>query len=132
MRKLHRKLGLIFGPFLMTSAVTGLLWAYAPHLYLKQEPAKKETVKASRIVLMSADGREARSIDLGAETPVTVDPWSVQYRKRQTPVFHQWIMRIHRLEFFGAKKELTIFPGIGALLLGLTGFVLLKKGGKNA
>jgi len=35
MRRFHRWLGVVFGLFLLSSAVTGLLWAYAPYLYWK-------------------------------------------------------------------------------------------------
>lgn len=34
-RRFHRLLGIVFGLFLLTSAITGLLWAYAPYLYWK-------------------------------------------------------------------------------------------------
>jgi hypothetical protein len=37
-------------------------------------------------------------------------------------------MKIHRLEFFGTKKELVVFPGLGLLLMLFTGLSLFKRG----
>ena len=162
MRKIHRTLGLVFAPFLATSAITGLLWAYAPYLYLKADPAKKAVspvidenrayvpvadairaakslagegrlsgvslrVESGRVVyimnLMSRSGMKEIWVDseTAEATPAPKDP------ARQ---FHSWVMRIHRLSFFGTKKELVAFPGVGLLLMLCTGLFLLKRSSK--
>ena len=131
-RKLHRAAALFFSPFLITSAVTGLLWAYSPYLYLKQAPApEKTTVRAAAVALLDENGNTIRTIPVeGGPKDVTVDEYGVQLKKmtKKYPAFHQWVMRIHRLEFFGTKKELVIFPGTGLLLMLATGLWLFKRG----
>ncbi|MDP2735237.1 MAG: PepSY domain-containing protein, partial [bacterium] len=42
MRRFHRWLGIVFGLFLLSSAVTGILWAYAPYLYWKPGHMEKK------------------------------------------------------------------------------------------
>lgn len=47
MRRFHRWLGMVFGVFLLSSAVTGLLWAYAPYLYWNPGYMEKKAALAS-------------------------------------------------------------------------------------
>lgn len=161
MRKIHRTIGLFFAPFLVTSAVTGLLWAYAPHLYLKNDSiktkafapeidAKKTYVSMVDVIQaatsMAGDGR-ITSIVLRLESGSLVfavnvvskngvrEIWvDAEKGNAMLPVrdaaheFHSWIMKIHRLGFFGTKKELVAIPGAGLLLMIVTGLFLFKRG----
>lgn len=159
-RKLHRALALFFGPFLMTSAVTGLLWAYSPYLYLKDAGKPKaflteanegrmrvspvEAIHAAReagekgkisAVTLRAEGEKAvysvgfsskegpKEFRVDAETGAVLGAAPPRY-----PAFHQWVMKIHRLEFFGTKKELVAIPGLGLLAMLFTGLFLFKRG----
>lgn len=47
MRKFHRSFGMMFGLFLFLTAVTGLLWAYAPYLYWKPGYMMKKAASPS-------------------------------------------------------------------------------------
>lgn len=156
MRKLHRALALFFSPFLVVTAVTGLLWAYAPHLYLKPEGSKKTPLEISRAPKLSPvdalraagdGGGKPMSVTLRGEgsrlvyavaygskdvpKEALVDAETGEVLKKPSPRypgFHHWIMKIHRLEFFGTKKELTLLPGAGLLALLLTGAYLFRYG----
>ena len=158
MRKIHRTVGLFFAPFLAATAITGLLWAYAPYLYMKSEPtkAKAPAIDENGTYLPIADvirlaktlagegnilnvtlkpdaGRLVYSVNIGSKSGRKEVQVDAQTGKAEIPVrskaqeFHQWIMRIHRLEFFGTKKELTAIPGAGLLALLVTGSFLLRK-----
>ena len=157
MRKIHRKIGLLAAPFLLVSAVTGLLWAYAPHLYLKPAPSAPapaidengryvpvaEAVGAARIL---SEGAKVRSVTLRPEAGRLVYVVNLASKKGPAEIwvdaaggeaslpertaawrFHSWVMKLHRLEFFGTKKELVAIPGTALLLLLTTGFFLLQK-----
>ena len=41
----HRRVAILSAGFLLLTAVTGILWAYAPHLYFKDGYLKKKNVK---------------------------------------------------------------------------------------
>lgn len=159
MRKIHRTLAVVFGPFLTLSAVTGLLWAYAPYLYLKDAPKAKlpvtdkiaavrlspqEAIQKTKdagengnvmavtlridnpdiVYAVSVGSKEGfKDIIVSAENGNILKPATFKY-----PAFHRWIMKLHRLEFFGTKKELVIFPGVGLLLMLFTGLSLFKWG----
>ena len=158
MRKIHRTVGLFFAPFLATTAVTGLLWAYAPYLYMKNEPTKIKApaIDENRTYLPLADvirsakmlagegkvlnvtlkpdaGRLVYSVNIGSRSGRKEVQVDAKTGKAEIPVrtkaqeFQQWIMRIHRLEFFGTKKELVAIPGLGLLTLLVTGSFLLRK-----
>ena len=158
MRKLHRKIGIFFAPFLAVSAVTGLLWAYAPYLYLKNDASKKiqsPAIDEKRSYLPIANVIEAAqakgaarisSITLKAQSGrlvyivygsskqgqkelwVDAESGAVEVPARtRAQEFHSWIMKMHRFEYFGTKKELTAFSGVGLLLMIGTGLVLWRK-----
>lgn len=160
MRKAHRTIGLFFAPFMVVSAVTGLLWAYAPYLYLKNDSikskastpvidAKKTYVSMVDVIQavesMAGDGR-ITSIVLRPESGKLVfavnmmskngmrEIWvDAEKGNSMLPVrdtahqFHQWVMKIHRLGFFGTKKELVAIPGAGLLLMFFTGLFIFKR-----
>ncbi len=50
MRSFHRRLAIIFCGFLTLSASTGLLWAYAPHLYWKEDYLKPKHAPSFRLL----------------------------------------------------------------------------------
>ncbi len=157
-------IGICFAPFLAATAVTGLLWAYAPYLYLKTPPPSKNAAmiddKRNYIPIVDViravsvgEGERIKSITLrpepesgrlvyfvnkgskkglkeiwvDAETGAVSEPKASAGRE-----FHNWVMKIHRLEFFGTKKELVAIPGTGLLLLLLTGLFLWKRRGPTA
>lgn len=158
-RKLHRILSYFFTPFLAVVAVTGLLWAYSPYLYMKPDPAMKkmhvsiedngqylaipDVIRSARtlakdgrvkgISLKSESGKLLYIVQVGSKTgpsEVWVDAGTGQ---ASLPVrtagwqIHQWVMKLHKLSFFGTKRELTAFPGGGLLLLLITGIFLWRK-----
>jgi uncharacterized iron-regulated membrane protein len=41
--------------------------------------------------------------------------------------FHYWITKLHQLQFFGTKKELTIIPGLALIFLIITGVIIWVK-----
>jgi uncharacterized iron-regulated membrane protein len=161
MRRIHRALAFFFSPFLILSAVTGLLWAYAPYLYLKQDAGKPrpsisvedqarvhltpvEAIEASGLrasggkvasvtlrveaekvlyVISSASKKDAKDIFVDAENGQLLPKPAERY-----PAFHTWVMKLHQLQFFGTKKELVAFPGVGLLLMLFTGIFLFKRG----
>lgn len=161
MRKIHLTIGVFFAPFLAISAITGLLWAYAPYLYLKSDSGMKKSpasvidekrayIPVADVIrtalLMAGEGR-INSIVLRAESGRLVYAVNVVSKKgineiwvdaekgnAMLPVrdtahqFHSWIMKIHRLSFFGTKKELVAIPGFGLLLMLFTGLFLFKRG----
>lgn len=159
MRKLHRTLAVFFSPFLIVTAITGLLWAYAPHLYLKLDAPKKAPLSAQdaprvspvealsaaggagakvmSVTLRNDDGRLVYAVAFAAkgapeEAIVDADTGKVLKAKAaRYPEFHHWVMKLHRFEFFGTKKELTVFPGLGLLSMLLTGFFLFRYGLKK-
>ncbi len=161
MRKIHRTIGLFFAPFLVTSAVTGLLWAYAPYLYLKNDSIKPKVsapaIDAKKTYVSMVDAIQAATSMMqdGRITSIVLRPESgrlmfivnmmskngmrevwvdAEKGNAMLPVrdathqFHQWVMKIHRLSFFGTKKELVAIPGAGLLLMFFTGLFLFKKG----
>ncbi len=221
MRKQHRQISVIAVPFLLVAAITGLLWAYAPHLYWKDDYLKKnvpsgpvdrqevrisfeEAAQAAERHGVTAVGvslrKEAghtvyavtgdvpqggtREILIDAVTGKTLTPLSEElaieiamqyvnssdilavdripsYHHRsgkdflnvtavrfkdsnrtsiylsesgnilededRTRVFHFWVMKLHKLNFFGTKKELTAIPGIALILLIITGLSIWKQ-----
>ena len=159
MRQFHRTVGILFAPFLAATAVTGLLWAYAPYLYLKQEPPKPggsakldenqsylpmaAVIRAAKplagegritaIGLKADAGKIVYSVNVaskGERKEIRVDAQTGQatvFVPSKAQEFHAWVMRIHRLEFFGTKKELVIIPGAGLLTLLISGTVLWKR-----
>ncbi len=40
---------------------------------------------------------------------------------------HYWVKKLHEFQFFGTKKELTAFSGLGLLTLLATGLILWKR-----
>ena len=159
MRQIHRKVSVLVAPFLVTSAITGLLWAYAPYLYMKQQaPMAKSGAKIeesgtylpipdvirsaktvvpdghiSSISLKAQDSRLVYLVYVGSredqkEVWVDAETGKAEKHKRtKAQEFHAWVMRIHRLEFFGTKKELVAIPGLGLLTLLTTGMFLWKR-----
>jgi uncharacterized iron-regulated membrane protein len=160
-RKIHRALALFFSPFLILSALTGLLWAYSPYLYLRQEPGKSKPViteaqearvhlspvdaihtaqgagekgNVSSVTLKAAEDRIVYVVAYGSKSgpqDVTVDAENgvvIKGSESRYRAFHRWVMKLHRLEFFGTKKELTAIPGTGLLLMLFTGLFLFKRG----
>ena len=159
MRQFHRTAGIFFAPFLAVTAVTGLLWAYAPYLYMKQEAPKMkgdvkidengtylpiaDVIRAAQplagegkimgVGLKVDGGKLVYSVNVsskGERKEIRVDAQTVQatvFVPSKAQEFHAWVMRIHRLEFFGTKKELVIIPGAGLLTLLISGTVLWKR-----
>jgi uncharacterized iron-regulated membrane protein len=217
----HRRIAILSAGFLLLTAITGILWAYAPHLYFKDGYLKKKSVKTApalfvarfspqeAIRLTAAAGKSgpAESVVLRAEAgrlvyevvrregkavnsqlvdaisgeklspldekmaaavaaeyvvgnPTLKDAAIVEnYRHRSgkifasvyrvrfdapanpeifidrhsaaivedsddTRAFHFWVIKLHQLQFFGTKKELTLIPGLALLLLVTTGMVI--------
>ena len=153
-------IGIFFGPFLLASAVTGLLWAYAPHLYLRPASAGStpapvmdenrtyasvsDVIRAAKaeagegriggLYLKPMAGRLVYTVNVESkkgmkEVWVDADTGEAELAPKDRALeFHVWVMRIHRLGFFGTKKELTAIPGTALLLMIVTGLFLLKRG----
>lgn len=218
----HRRIAIASALVLASTAITGILWAYAPHIYF-QEGYLKKKVKANAPGLTAAkisqkealetaiealksdkgietlslrgegshliyevirkDGKELKSALVDAVSGEVLNPiseklaieFAAQYVAGNPPVkeataldeyrhrsgkkmkaiyrvsfaapgnpeiyidrnsgqiveesdnargFHFWVMKIHQLQFFGTKKELTIIPGIALILLIITGTTL--------
>jgi uncharacterized membrane protein YkoI len=62
-------------------------------------------------------------------TEITVDAESGRILEEYDPSrrFHFFIQRLHQLDYFGTDKSLTLVPGIGLLVMTLTGIVLLRR-----
>ncbi len=95
MRKLHRKLALLFSGFLALSAITGLIWAFAHRLYLKEDNLKTPA------------GITHRSL---AEATVPMNLALEQARIRVAGPIHSIALKTlaHRLVYdvrYGAGKE---------------------------
>ncbi|MBN8222096.1 MAG: PepSY domain-containing protein [Spirochaetes bacterium] len=218
----HRRIAIASALVLASTAITGILWAYAPHLYFKDgylqkkdaAPAKPltavnveigealttatntfKTAKGLQSAVLRAEagglyyevqrkeGKEQSSVLIDAVSGEVVSPLSealatqfaAQYVAGNPPVkkadaltdykhrsgkkiksvyriafsapgspeiyidrnagqiveesdnargFHFWVMKIHQLQFFGTKKELTIIPGLALVLLIVTGTLL--------
>ncbi|MBS0617885.1 MAG: PepSY domain-containing protein [Spirochaetes bacterium] len=217
----HRRVAIVAAAFLLSTAVTGILWAYAAHLYLKDGYLKKKNTKRApafstvRITpqqamqnsptpanvdnvslrreggsllyeVQSKDGKKTTSILVDAISGVMISPLAdaaaaaiaaeyvvgnppvqkitqlANYRHsngkvypyvavvvfagrglpeiiidRQTAAiidevdgarrFHTWVRKLHQLQFFGTKKELTIIPGLALIFLTLSGLWILKR-----
>lgn len=161
MRRVHRTIGLFFAPFLAASALTGLLWAYAPYLYYPQpkhaEGAKKAAIdedapylpmaEVVRAVRSEAPEGPITNLTLKAVGPELVYTAYVAAKKGQQEVkvdafsgkaelvvptlghrIHYWVKKLHMMQFFGTKKELTIVSGLPLLILLFTGMFLWKTG----
>lgn len=217
----HRRIAIVSAGFLLLTAITGILWAYAPHLYFKDGYLKKKGVRngmplsAARLTPQQAmqlagatgqakgvelvslrneggrlvyevvrrDGKAMQSQLLDAVSGERLSPLSHemaaavaaeyvagnppvknaaaidQYRHRSgkvitsvyrvafaapgnpeilidrnsaaiveesdnTRAFHFWVMKLHQLQFFGTKKELTLIPGLALLMLVATGLMI--------
>ncbi|AFM12805.1 PepSY-associated TM helix domain-containing protein [Turneriella parva] len=217
----HRRIAILSAGFLLLTAVTGILWAYAPHLYFKEGYLKKKSLKAApslsaarlapqeairlaeaagkvgpaeSVVLRAEGGRlvfevvrregkaahsqlvdaisgeklspldEKMAAAVAAEYVVgnpTLKNATVidNYRHRSGKLvpsvyrvafvasgnpeiyidrnsaaiveesddaraFHFWVMKLHQLQFFGTKKELTLIPGLALILLVITGMLI--------
>lgn len=217
----HRRVGLLSAIFLAVTAITGILWAYAPHVYFKEGYLKKKSMKAApalsagrftpqeamyrtevlaktmpvesislraeggRLVyeVVRREGKAAHSQLVDAISAEKLSPLDEQmaaavaaeyvvgnptlkdatvidhYRHRSGKVvasvyrvqfnapgnpeifidrnsaaiveesddaraFHFWVMKLHQLQFFGTKKELTLIPGLALLILVCTGMVI--------
>lgn len=218
----HRRIAATSAIFLAVSAVTGILWAYAPHLYFKEgylkkksnppelplssaEISVKDALKKAAAYFKTADGiqsatlradagrlfyevqrrqeKDTHSALIDAKSGEVVSPVSEKlavalaaqyvvgtpaakkaeafenYKHRNgkkfasvyivtfaadgnpgilidrnsglildemdsSRNFHSWVMKLHQLQFFGTKKELTVIPGLSLLLLLLTGLVV--------
>jgi uncharacterized iron-regulated membrane protein len=57
----------------------------------------------------------------GTEIAIDADSGLILEEKDPSRAFHFWVMRLHRLEFFGTKKTLTMIPGAFLLTLILSG-----------
>lgn len=210
------------GIFLSVTAITGILWAYAPHLYFKDGylkkknnlpelplnlaavPVKDALKKASvffsteagiQSATLRADGgrlffevqrkvgKETHSVLIDAVSGEVVSPVSEKlaialaaqyvagspavksaeaypdYRHRNGKkfaavyivtfgapgnpeilidrnsglivdetdnlrTFHFWVMKLHQLQFFGTRKELTAIPGLALIFLVVTGLMI--------
>lgn len=220
MRFLHRRIAILSAGFLLLTAVTGILWAYAPHLYFKDGYLKKKHVKAApalsaarlspqeairlteaagispaesvilraeggRLVyeVVRREGKAAHSQLVDAVSGTKLSPLAEQiaaavaaeyvvgnptikdaaivdhYRHRSGKIvasvyrvrfsapgnpeifidrnsaaiveesddaraFHFWVMKLHQLQFFGTKKELTLLPGLALVILVITGLLI--------
>lgn len=217
----HRRVALPSAIFLAVTAITGILWAYAPHLYFKDGYLKKKHVQgapalsgarlspqdairltetvgkvnpAESVVLRAEGGRlvyevvrregkAAHSQLVDAISAEKLSPLDKQmaaavaaeyvlanptikdaeiidhYRHRSGKIvasvyrvrfdapgnpeiiidrnsaaiieesddaraFHFWVMKLHQLQFFGTKKELTLIPGLALVVLVCTGMVI--------
>lgn len=218
----HRRIAVFSAVFLAITAVTGILWAYAPHLYFQDGYLKKKTkfhgpalsrakisqkdaleaavavfntekgietlslrAEASHLVyeIVRKDGKEHSSVLIDALSGDVLSPvsenlateFAAQYVAGAPPVketealdeykhrsgkkiksvyrvaftapgnpeifidrnsgliveesdrsraFHFWVMKLHQLQFFGVKKELTIIPGLALIFLIITGTVM--------
>lgn len=217
----HRRIAIVSAGFLLLTAITGILWAYAPHLYFKDGYLKKKSVRnrmpltavrltpqqamqlagatgqAKGVELVSLrheggrliyevvrrDGKAMQSQLFDAVSGERLSPLSHEmaaavaaeyvagnppiknnavmdhFRHRSGKViqsvyrvaftapgnpeifidrnsaaiveesddaraFHFWVMKLHQLQFFGTKKELTLIPGLALLLLVATGFII--------
>lgn len=217
----HRRVALLSAIFLAVTAITGILWAYAPHLYFKEGYLKKKSLKAApalssaRLTPQEAirlaapelrkgqaemltlrpeggllvyeitwrEGRAAHSQLVDAILGEKLSPLTGQmaavvaaeyvvgnppvndtaivdnYRHRSGKIFasvyrvrfaapgnpeifidrnsaaiveesddarafHFWVMKLHQLQFFGTKKELTLIPGLALLVLVITGCLI--------
>lgn len=218
MRFWHRRVAVLSAGFLLLTAVTGILWAYAPHLYFKDGYLKKKSTRGApalsaarlsaqeviRLTEAADKTRPAESVTLRAEggrlvfevvrregkaahsqlidavsgeklsplteqmaaavaaeyvvgNPPVKDAAVVEnYRHRSGKIvpsvyriafvapgnpeifidrnsaaiveesddsraFHFWVMKLHQLQFFGTKKELTLLPGLALIVLVITG-----------
>ncbi|HRP69845.1 MAG TPA: PepSY domain-containing protein [Turneriella sp.] len=222
---LHRRIASFSAVFLVISAVTGLVWAYAPHIFFKDGYLKKKqyvkapsftTIKAtekeviqkaglffhsydkivsitlkpeaSKLVylVVKQDDKKTQSllfdalsgkmlspidekfaieiaaqyvpkgsvfklsdaIDIythrkgrkvnnvyrvvftGSETiEIFIDRHSGEIIEESSPSrrFLFLMQKLHQLEFFGTKKELTAIPGISLLILAITGVMILWR-----
>jgi uncharacterized iron-regulated membrane protein len=213
----HRRIAIVSAGFLLMTAITGILWAYAPHLYFKDGYLKKKGVRngmpltAARLTPQQAlqlagamgaesvslrneggrlvyevvrrDGKAHQSQLFDAVSGERLSPLSHEmaaavaaeyvagnpplkdtavidhYRHRSgkvitsvyrvafaapgnpeifidrnsaaiveendnTRAFHFWVMKLHQLQFFGTKKELTLIPGLALLMLVTTGLII--------
>lgn len=218
----HRRIAILSAGFLLLTAVTGILWAYAPHLYFKDGYLKKKSIRLgpalteaklspaeaiSRVAASPDKKTTAESVSLRVEAGQLIyevvrkegkatesqlvdaisgerlSPLSAElaaavaaeyvagnplvkqvtpldeYRHRsgkklrtlyrvafaapgnpeiyidrnsaaiveesdESRAFHFWVMKLHQLQFFGTKKELTLIPGLALLLLVATGLTI--------
>ena len=221
MRFWHRRVAILSAGSLLLTAITGILWAYAPHLYFKDGYLKKKHVKAApplkaarlssqeaigltevgkrtipaelvslraeggRLVyeVVRREGTSAHSQLVDAITGEMLSPLGEQmaaavaaeyvvgnppvkdatvidhYRHRSGKIvasvtrvrfnapgnpeiyidrysaaiieesdvaraFHFWVMKLHQLQFFGTKKELTLLPGLALIVVLVTGVLI--------
>ncbi len=220
----HRRIAVVSSGVLLLTALTGLLWAYAPHLYFRDGYLKKKSIRpgpaveAARLTPREAISKSALRPGTSAVTSVSlrveggrlvyeiirgagmtaqaelIDANSgerlspiggelasliaaeyvvgnpaikdttelANYRHRSGKVwrsvyrvafvaprhpaiyidrysgtiveesddaraFHFWVMKLHQLQFFGTKKELTLVPGMALLLLVASGAAMLFR-----
>ncbi len=218
----HRRIAITAVLFLAVTALTGILWAYAPHLYFKEGYLQKKSGAAQKPLtaakvsvadalasaiavfktekgILSAtlraeaddlfyevqrkEGKEYSSVLVDAISGDVVSPLgeeaaikiAAQYVVGNPPLkkaealtgykhrngkkfkaaykvafaapgnpeifidrnsglileesdnarsFHFWVMKLHQLQFFGTKKELTIIPGLALIFLVITGTIM--------
>lgn len=220
----HRRVALVSAMFLLVTAVTGILWAYAPHLYFKEGYLKKKrpvaalSIRSAKVTVAEAvdlaladspgatidsvslrveggvplyevrlrKGKETSSVLVDAVVPKRLSPLSEAlvariageyvtgnpsligvkhlqtYRHRSGKLFHDVaevsfnapenphicidrhsaaiveeyddsralhfaVMRLHQLQFFGFKKELTLIPGLAVIFLTMTGLWIYAR-----
>lgn len=220
----HRRVAVFSAGLLIVTAVTGILWAYAPHLYFKEGYLKKKSIQvapglsSARLTPQDAIGLTETAVKSGPAETVTLraeggkliyeilrregkamhsqlidaisgeklSPLTEQmaaavaaeyvvgnppikdaaivdnYRHRSgktissvflvrfaapgnpeiyidrysaaiveesddARAFHFWVMKLHQLQFFGMKKELTAIPGISLVILLVTGMVMAAR-----
>lgn len=217
----HRRVAVLSAGLLLVTAVTGILWAYAPHLYFREGYLKKKNMKATpalssarltpqeairlaapalrqgqaEMLTLRPEGgllvyeitwREGRAVHaqlIDAVSGAKLSPLNEQmaaaiaaeyvvgnppikdiaivdnYRHRSgrfiqsvyrvrfaatgnpeifidrnsaaiveesddARAFHFWVMKLHQLQLFGTKKELTLIPGLALVMLVCSGIVI--------